>query len=292
MTGEAVELPVAGMVLFGLLLGFSILFWLLRWFLFGRERDVESGRGELPELPFRWIDFAIFLWAVLSCALLGILITGGLIPPEPDPADEDVFILWRGLAAAVQSAGMQIGALIGVGLALTLIRRRYFEIFFRPDLSTLRVGWISIDTLLRFLPVVWLISGLWILVLTVLREMGVSGIQMDQQEIVQLIGSAEHLPVLLMLGFLAIFIAPVVEELIFRGVIYRFLCQRVNLWFGLIFTNVLFALIHFSVLRFLPLFFMGLLLSWLYEKYKDIRIPIGFHMLFNATSIAIILVLQ
>lgn len=292
MTGETAELPPAGMLFFGFLLGASILFWLLRWFLFGRERDLESGRGELPELPFSWIDFAIFLWATLTCALLGLLLTGGLLPPEPDPADQEGYLLWRGLATAIQSAGMQIGALIGVGLCLTLIRRRYFEIFFRADLSTLRAGWISIDTLLRFLPVVWLVSGLWILVLTVLREMGVSGIEMEQQEIVQLIGSAEHLYVLLMLGFLAVFIAPVVEEMVFRGIIYRFLCQRVNLWFGLIFTNVLFALIHLSLLRFLPLFFLGLLLSWLYEKYKDIRIAIGFHMLFNAISIGIILLLH
>lgn len=48
------------------------------------------------------------------------------------------------------------------------------------------------------------------------------------------------------IGAFAIFIAPFMEELIFRGVLFRFFEQRVGLWFAVVGTAVLFAALHVS----------------------------------------------
>ncbi len=283
-SGEPIEISAAAAVGVVSLLSLSLLFWLLRWFLFGSAKDQESGHHELPKLPFGWFEFGIFFWALIACGAIGIFFTASLLPAPPE--DESARRAWEGLAAAVQTAGMQVGALIGIGLCLFIIRRRYAELFFRFDISGIRIFWISLDTYIRFLPVVWVIAGLWMMVLTLLQQYGVSGIDLEQQKIVEMLASAEDLYLIFLLGFTAVLLAPVVEEVVFRGILYRFLCQKFNLWFGLIFTNILFALAHANLFRFLPLFFLGLLLCWLYEKYKDIRIPILFHMFFNGMSVA------
>jgi hypothetical protein len=78
--------------------------------------------------------------------------------------------------------------------------------------------------------------------------------------------------------------APISEELVFRGLLYRFLHDRGSARFALIVSSLLFALLHASLQSFLPLLFIGLLLAKIYEDTHDIRTPIVFHLFFNLFS--------
>ena len=52
---------------------------------------------------------------------------------------------------------------------------------------------------------------------------------------------------------------------------------------------LLFAMMHFNALSFLPLFLLGMLLCRSYERTGNILVPIGFHALFNANNIGLLI---
>jgi membrane protease YdiL (CAAX protease family) len=85
----------------------------------------------------------------------------------------------------------------------------------------------------------------------------------------------------------SIIIAPVAEEMLFRGVLYAGVKQmgfpRIALW-G---TALLFATIHFSAAIFVPLTVFGLALAWLYDRTDNLLAPISAHATFNAINLLI-----
>jgi membrane protease YdiL (CAAX protease family) len=82
----------------------------------------------------------------------------------------------------------------------------------------------------------------------------------------------------------AVVLAPVLEELFFRGLVYPFLKSRTGAWVSICVTGFIFGAIHFNVAAFLPLMFFGAYLCVIYEKTRDIRIPIAVHALFNLST--------
>lgn len=86
------------------------------------------------------------------------------------------------------------------------------------------------------------------------------------------------------LGVVTIGLAPLAEEILFRGILYPAIKQsgfpRVALWV----TSLLFAAIHVNLATFLPLLVLALMLTWLYEKTDNLLAPIAAHSLFNALN--------
>jgi membrane protease YdiL (CAAX protease family) len=89
---------------------------------------------------------------------------------------------------------------------------------------------------------------------------------------------------LAIMGFTAIVLAPVAEEALFRGVLYTTLRQRGYHGLAYLGTSALFALIHFNIHAMLPLFFLSLVWTWLYERTGNLLAPIAAHVLFNAIN--------
>lgn len=85
-------------------------------------------------------------------------------------------------------------------------------------------------------------------------------------------------------AFAALVLAPVVEEMLFRGILYPAVKQlghpRLALW-G---TSFFFAIIHANAMTFLPLLVLSLLLTLLYERTGNLLAPLSTHMLFNLAN--------
>lgn len=81
-------------------------------------------------------------------------------------------------------------------------------------------------------------------------------------------------------------LAPVAEEIVFRGVVYGALKSRCGGVCAAALSGVLFASLHFSAYAFLPLAALGVFFALLYEKFGDIRASIGAHAAFNIMNIA------
>ena len=95
---------------------------------------------------------------------------------------------------------------------------------------------------------------------------------------------------------LAIFVAPVVEELFFRGVVFRSIRDRHGFWIGAVVSAIVFGLVHYvpapwrdAALLQTAMVFTGLALAWIYERRGTIVAPMAAHMAFNTIGIWIIL---
>jgi membrane protease YdiL (CAAX protease family) len=84
-------------------------------------------------------------------------------------------------------------------------------------------------------------------------------------------------------------IAPLVEEMMFRGYLYSLLERRAGTNPAIIVTAWLFALFHFSFVSFIPIFFMGLWMGYLRKRSGSILPSLIFHGLNNLMAIVIIL---
>lgn len=91
----------------------------------------------------------------------------------------------------------------------------------------------------------------------------------------------------------AILVAPLVEEMIFRGVLLRFFIDRKRQLLGVALTSVFFALLHslpeeelgWQIYRFAGYFMVSAVLCWVYIRQKNLWSPIVFHSGYNATMI-------
>lgn len=85
----------------------------------------------------------------------------------------------------------------------------------------------------------------------------------------------------ILLTLLGGIVAPLKEEMLFRGLIYPPLRQAFGRGKGILLTGVFFATLHLEVIRFLPLFIGGVVLTWLYERSSSIWPSIVAHGTWN-----------
>lgn len=82
-------------------------------------------------------------------------------------------------------------------------------------------------------------------------------------------------------------IAPVVEEIVFRGYIYKVIKRYSGRVFAMLVSAVLFAVVHNTIPGFLPLAFLAVLLTISYEMKGSLWAPISIHALFNACTLIV-----
>ncbi len=92
--------------------------------------------------------------------------------------------------------------------------------------------------------------------------------------------SAQPLIDLVAVGFLA----PLTEELLFRGVIYRAFCVILPAGFAVIFQGMLFGSVHSTIIWMTYAFFMGCILGYVRKQTGSTRPCILMHMAFNLSS--------
>lgn len=86
-------------------------------------------------------------------------------------------------------------------------------------------------------------------------------------------------------AFTAVVLAPVVEEALFRGILYPLIKQAGRPRLALAVSSLLFAAIHYNLMTFVPLTFLAMALALLYEKTDTLLAPILTHALFNAVNL-------
>src|SRR6185369_12981864 len=107
------------------------------------------------------------------------------------------------------------------------------------------------------------------------------GWKVEDEAAVKLVTDAHTLGMQIYLGVFTIVVAPVAEEFLFRGVLFRFAKQKGHRRFAWLGISALFGLIHLDVARFIPLFVLALVLTWLYERTGNLLAPTLTHSLFN-----------
>ncbi|YCM42190.1 type II CAAX endopeptidase family protein [Verrucomicrobiaceae bacterium 227] len=111
----------------------------------------------------------------------------------------------------------------------------------------------------------------------------------EGQKTVKLLRETKDVGVILAMVFSAVIIAPVVEEVIFRGYIYPVVKRYSERSFAALFTGVLFGVIHFNLLSLPTLAVMGVVLVVLYEVTGSLWVSIACHAAFNGTTVGLML---
>lgn len=87
-------------------------------------------------------------------------------------------------------------------------------------------------------------------------------------------------------GYLVVgLLAPLVEEMVFRGAILRSLLRwKENPWVGIVISALLFALIHMNPAQMPHAFLIGLLLGWMYYRTDSIVPGVVYHWVNNTVA--------
>ncbi len=92
--------------------------------------------------------------------------------------------------------------------------------------------------------------------------------------------------------FFAAVVAPVAEEILFRGVLLPLLGRSIGACRAVLLSSLLFALLHFHIPSLVPLFVLALAFSFAYIHSRNIIVPIVMHILFNSVNLAFLMMLS
>ena len=79
-------------------------------------------------------------------------------------------------------------------------------------------------------------------------------------------------------------LAPILEELLCRGIMCRGMLSRMDPWKAIFWSALIFAVIHMNPWQAIPAFLMGLLFGWLYYRTRCLWLTIFLHCLNNSIA--------
>ena len=78
---------------------------------------------------------------------------------------------------------------------------------------------------------------------------------------------------------------PIIEEVLFRGVLFRVIRRWISFPWAMIISAVVFGVYHGNLVQFVYAGLCGMLLAYLYERYDSILAPILSHAVMNIVAI-------
>ncbi len=113
--------------------------------------------------------------------------------------------------------------------------------------------------------------------------------QMQQHEGLETLSEYPQLPPRILVTFVAVIVAPLLEELLFRGLFQNMIRSVLNMkyaaWLAIAISSALFAMMHVNFSHWPAIYVLGVGLGYSYEKSGSLLRPIFIHMLFNSTSV-------
>lgn len=191
--------------------------------------------------------------------------------------DTDIFTYMDSLASDANY--LQISSLIMGVIVIILFAIWYVRVFVRPLHGKTKKYWsgISFQVIIGLL---FLAFGLQYIAQLVANAIGwffpeLMAIYND------LMSTTGYNEMTIILAVYSLLLAPIGEELAFRGLTMRFARQALPFWAANIFQAALFGIMHLNVVQGLYAFTMGLFLGWVCKKGHSIKYSIILHILFN-----------
>jgi len=229
----------------------------------------------LPAWEIRLYDFLLSAFVIVAASVT-VSAIAGVAMARFELAPDTKLILG--------SAAFQFGLLLGA--ALLPLKFGHGPLNLQFDATTWKSG---VATFLVALPIVTVVNLGWVWLLTKL------GVPVENQDLVRLFRET-HAPVLLaLLTFLAVIVAPLAEELLFRATLFRYLRTRIARPLALLLPGTIFAALHVNwqtldgLASFAPLVTLAVIFSLAYERSGRIGTSVIAHALFNANTLLLLL---
>lgn len=121
-----------------------------------------------------------------------------------------------------------------------------------------------------------------------IESMGVESVQ----DTVKLLHESQNLQTIFLMSFSAVIVAPLCEEIVFRGYLFPAAQHFCGPWIAGIFSGMIFGAVHGNLAALLPLTIFGVILAFIYQKTGSIWAPIATHFCFNAATVTVQLLLR
>lgn len=113
-------------------------------------------------------------------------------------------------------------------------------------------------------------------------ETNLFGIEAGSENTSMIMDIARNTPIFMVIPM---FFAPILEEIVFRKIIFGSLYKRMNFFFAALLSALVFGIIHQEPLHILIYASMGFIFAYLYVKTKRILVPIFVHMGMNSITV-------
>jgi membrane protease YdiL (CAAX protease family) len=245
------------------------------------DSERESGKNGVAMLSER--PWNLQMIPILLLGMLGSVLLGSLVMAVPDALGWPLSPNQKQLAMLVANAIFLHGAVLVI-IAVFLRRNAlgWREAFgFSRGCAGKMLGF-GIGGAAVVLPVAWALNKLSAALIE--RFHGTPKAQIA----VQYLQSEPYLPATLFMGFSTVLLAPVVEEMLFRGILYPSIKQAGYPRAALLGTSFLFAAYHSNLAIFPPLFLLAMVLVLVYEATDNLFTAILLHALFNAANYVVL----
>ena len=233
----------------------------------------------------RW-DFGLFAWGIVCISLFAGVIGQKLMSYFPGgelPIDDNL-----GLFIICSGAVMQ-GGFILLFTSWANARHAFSDgpINTRSLSLYQQVGY-SFVLLLAAFPIINIITLGWTFLLNTLADFGLPVSPEKQDAVLIFSENADNPAIFFGMMFVAAVLAPIGEELVFRGGVFRYLLSKTGTLPAALISSVLFGALHLSLFGIVPLSLLGFALCYAYYLTGNIRVPIIIHMIFNANTILLV----
>ncbi|MEI8345377.1 MAG: CPBP family intramembrane glutamic endopeptidase, partial [Candidatus Omnitrophota bacterium] len=147
-------------------------------------------------------------------------------------------------------------------------------------------AWIGVKAYLAVIP---LLMMCFMVLSVILQRMAY---EPPPQKVVQIYLSNSNDNFLAVLTVFVAVVGPALEEIFFRGFIYRVFRKRLGVFWGIAISAAIFALIHFNLVAAVPIFLLGVFLAVLYYRTGSLAAPIAAHITHNLLMVAMTLVFK
>jgi len=280
-----IDLPaaLASLLVVGILAGSAVL-WIRR--IQRLDREIDLGVG-VKAWSIGWVNFGLFVCATIITIAAVHILAGSVFRNQIDAAG-GALTPWMALLAVIT---LQLPLLAIFFLLRRLYPEQYADRlnsrYLSPKETFLQAG----DYFLRTLPLIWAANLLWGRILSFLESAGLID-EIKPQELVTVFALGGNPMAIAILAASAVLLAPIVEEIIFRGCLYRFLKSQTTLLPAQILSGTLFALMHPYLVSFVPLVLVGVLLARIYESSGNILTAVIYPALFNGFSLLILFLIS
>lgn len=249
-----------------------------------RQIVIDNG---VPAWPIGWVDFGIFACAMIITVFVVQNVAAVLFLSAPIEGEAPQELTPRLAVIAVLLLQLPM-------LAVFYAARRFYPGHYASQLNNaeLTVGVAfrqAVPLFLMCLPLIWIASLIWTHLLTALEAAGAID-AFEPQALITLFQDGGDPIAISLLVALAILLAPIVEEIVFRGCVYRFLKSQTTLLPAQILSGCVFSFMHWNLMSFVPLVIVGVFLARVYEKSGNLMVAIWFHAFFNAFSLLMLFI--
>jgi uncharacterized protein len=171
----------------------------------------------------------------------------------------------------------------------------YFVVYeYRENLTSLGISFRNFFKNL-FYGIAGYVSTVPILILSLLLIIWLSALfkyEPPMQPVLEIFLEEKKAPIITYLTIFAVVFGPVIEELFFRGFMYRAIKERWGFKAAIFSSSALFAFLHGNVIGFLPIMILGMLLAYLFEKTGTLVASCAVHILHNGVMVALVFVMK